>query len=97
MHYLKIDQDNDIMDKMESLDLFSDKKVGIANATPAQVLQLILEQKWTLKETDLDMIVMYHLFGYELNEKRMQRESFMVLEGDDRVSTAMAKTVGLPE
>ncbi|MDC1222300.1 saccharopine dehydrogenase NADP-binding domain-containing protein [Salibacteraceae bacterium] len=96
MHYLKIDQDNDIMDKMESLDLFSDKKVGIANATPAQVLQHILEQKWTLKETDLDMIVMYHLFGYELDGKRMQRESFMVLEGDDRVSTAMAKTVGLP-
>ncbi len=96
MHYLKIDQDNDIMDKMESLDLFSDKKVGIANATPAQVLQHILEQKWTLKESDLDMIVMYHLFGYELNGKRMQRESFMVLEGDDRVSTAMAKTVGLP-
>jgi saccharopine dehydrogenase-like NADP-dependent oxidoreductase len=96
MHYLKIDQDNDIMEKMESLDLFSNKVVGIKNATPAQILQHILEQKWTLKEDDLDMIVMYHLFGYELNGKRMQRESFMVLEGDDRVHTAMAKTVGLP-
>jgi saccharopine dehydrogenase-like NADP-dependent oxidoreductase len=96
MHYLKIDQDNDIMDKMESLDLFSDKVVGIPNATPAKVLQHILEQKWTLQETDLDMIVMYHLFGFELNGKRMQRESYMVLEGKDRVRTAMAKTVGLP-
>ncbi|MEZ4722642.1 MAG: saccharopine dehydrogenase C-terminal domain-containing protein [Flavobacteriales bacterium] len=96
MHYLKIDQDNEIMDKMESLDLFSNKKVGIPNATPAQILQHILEQKWTLKEDDLDMIVMYHLFGFELNGKKLQRESFMVLEGEDRSNTAMAKTVGLP-
>lgn len=96
MHYLKIDQDNDIMDKMESLDLFSDTVIGIKNATPAQVLQHILEQKWTLQETDLDMIVMYHLFGFEMNGQKMQRESFMVLEGEDRVRTAMAKTVGLP-
>ena len=70
--------------------------IGIKNATPAQVLQHILEQKWTLQETDLDMIVMYHLFGFEMNGQKMQRESFMVLEGEDRVRTAMAKTVGLP-
>ena len=70
MHYLKIDQDNDIMDKMESLDFFSDTVIGIKNATPAQVLQHILEQKWTLQETDLDMIVMYHLFGFEMNGQK---------------------------
>lgn len=96
MHYLKIDHDSDIMEKMHSLDLFSDQKIGIANATPAQVLQHILEQKWTMDDDDLDMIVMYHLFGFELDGKKQQRESFMVLEGEDRVHTAMAKTVGLP-
>ena len=47
-------------------------------------------------ENDLDMIVMYHLFGYELNGERIRRESYMVLEGEDRIRTAMAKTVGLP-
>ena len=96
MHYLKIDQDNDIMDKMHSLDIFSDTKIGIPNATPARILQHILEQKWTLNEDDLDMIVMYHVFGYEMDGKKMQRSSYMVLEGDDRTNTAMAKTVGLP-
>lgn len=96
MHYLKIDQDNDIMDKMQSLDLFTDKKVGLKNATPAQVLQHILEQKWSLGENDLDMIVMYHLFGYELNGKQHQKMSYMVLEGESKIRTAMAKTVGLP-
>jgi len=96
MHYLKIDQDNDIMEKMESLDIFSETVIGIPNATPAKVLQHILEQKWSMDEEDLDMIVMYHLFGYELNGERIRRESYMVLEGEDRIRTAMAKTVGLP-
>jgi saccharopine dehydrogenase-like NADP-dependent oxidoreductase len=96
MHYLKIDQDNDIMDKMHSLDIFSDTVIGIPNATPAKILQHILEQKWSMGENDLDMIVMYHLFGYELNGERIRRESYMVLEGEDRIRTAMAKTVGLP-
>lgn len=96
MHYLKIDQDSDLMEKIAWLGLFTDTRIGIPNATPAQVLQHILEQKWTLGENDLDMIVMYHLFGYELNGEKLQRESFMVFEGEDRVHTAMAKTVGLP-
>lgn len=96
MHYLRIDHDSDIMHKLEWLGLFEEKKIGLKNATPAQVLQHILEQKWTMDENDLDMIVMYHLFGYELNGEKKQRESFMVIIGEDRVRTAMAKTVGLP-
>src|SRR5690606_24732658 len=56
--YLKIDQDDvDLWEKLEWLDIFSDKKVGLPNATPAQVLQHILEQKWSLEPDDKDMIV----------------------------------------
>ena len=41
-HYLKIDQDDIMWDKLLELDLFNpDKKVGIPNATPAQILQKI--------------------------------------------------------
>jgi len=96
MHYLRIEQDSDVMFKLKWLDLFEEIKIGIPNATPAQVLQHILERKWTMKDTDLDMIVMYHLFGYELNGKNHATESYMVIKGEDRVHTAMAKTVGLP-
>ena len=96
MHYLRIEQDSDVMFKLKWLDLFEEIKIGIPNATPAQVLQHILERKWTMKDTDLDMIVMYHLFGYELNGKNHATESYMVIKGEDRVNTAMAKTVGLP-
>ena len=96
MHYLKIDQDSDIMGKLEWLGMFSDEKVSLKNATPAQVLQSILEKKWSLDPEDKDMIVMVHMFGYELNGKRELITSSMVSIGDDQTFTAMAKTVGLP-
>jgi len=96
MHYLRIEQDSEIMHKLKWLDLFEEIKIGIPKATPAQVLQHILERKWTMKDSDLDMIVMYHLFGYELNGANHATESYMVIKGENRVHTAMAKTVGLP-
>ncbi|MFD2563226.1 saccharopine dehydrogenase family protein [Aquimarina rubra] len=96
-HYLKIDQDDIIWDKLLELDIFNtDKKIGIPNATPAQALQKILMDKWTLDDGDKDMIVMYHKFGYEINGERKQIDATMVSIGEDQKYTAMAKTVGLP-
>ncbi|MDT0553517.1 saccharopine dehydrogenase family protein [Urechidicola vernalis] len=96
-HYLKIDQDDILWSKLEELDIFnSSKLIGIKNATPAQMLQKILMDSWTLKPDDKDMIVMYHKFGYELNGKKEQIDSQLVVMGDDQTYTAMAKTVGLP-
>lgn len=96
-HYLKIDQDDEIWGKLLELDLFNPhKKVNLKNATPAQILEKILRDKWTLEKEDKDMIVMQHLFGYELNGKKEQVKSSMVCIGDDQTYTAMAKTVGLP-
>ena len=96
-HNLKIDQDDVLWEKLLELDLFNSKKViGIKDATPAQGLQKILMDKWTLEEDDKDMIVMYHKFGYELDGKKHQIDSSMVIQGDDQTYTAMAKTVGLP-
>ena len=70
-YYLKLDQDDIRWDKLIELNLFDDsKKIGIPNATPAQALQKILEDSWTLQATEKDMIVMYHKFGYELNGER---------------------------
>lgn len=96
-HYLKIDQDDVMWDKLIELDIFNpDKKVGLKNATPAQILEKILSDKWTLAPEDKDMIVMYHKFGFELNGEKKQIDSTMVCIGDDQTYTAMAKTVGLP-
>lgn len=95
--YLKIDQDDLMWDKFLELDIFNpNKKVGLKNATPAEILQKILMDSWTLEAKDKDMIVMHHIFGYQYKEDKFQIESSMVIKGDDQTYTAMAKTVGLP-
>lgn len=94
---LGIEQDDIMWDKLLELDLFNpNKKVGLKNATPAQILERILNDSWSLQPEDKDMIVMYHKFGYEINGARQQIDSKMVCIGDDQTYTAMAKTVGLP-
>ncbi|MCX7547015.1 saccharopine dehydrogenase NADP-binding domain-containing protein [Xanthomarina sp. F1114] len=96
-HALKIDQDDIVWDKLMELDIFSNKKmVELKRATPAQILQKILEDSWTLEDHEKDMIVMYHKFGYELDGKKHQIDSTMVTLGEDKVYTSMSKTVGLP-
>jgi saccharopine dehydrogenase-like NADP-dependent oxidoreductase len=95
--YLKIDQDDVMWEKLLELDIFNpSKKIGLKDASPAQMLQKILSDKWTLSEDDKDMIIMHHIFGYELNGKKQQIESSMVAFGENQTYTAMAKTVGLP-
>ncbi|WP_339882731.1 saccharopine dehydrogenase family protein [Polaribacter vadi] len=95
--YLKIDQDDIMWEKLIELDIFNPKKkIEISNATPAQALQKILEDSWTLQENDKDMIVMQHLFGFEIDGKKHQIESSLIVEGENQTYTAMAKTVGLP-
>ncbi|MER3375500.1 MAG: saccharopine dehydrogenase NADP-binding domain-containing protein [Allomuricauda sp.] len=96
-HYLKIDQDDVRWDKLLELNIFDhSKKIPLKNASPAQILQHILEDSWTLKEDEKDMIVMYHKFGYELNGEKKQIDANMVVIGENRTYTAMSKTVGLP-
>ncbi len=94
---LGIEQDDIMWDKCLELDLFNANKiVGLKNVSPAQILEKILTDSWTLQHDDKDMIVMYHKFGYEINGERKQIDSKMVCLGDDQTYTAMAKTVGLP-
>ena len=96
-HYLKIDQDDIMWEKLMELNLFDNKKtIPLKNASPAQVLQYILEQSWTLQDGEKDMIVMYHKFGYELDGQKYQIDANMVVKGENQTYTAMAKTVGLP-
>ena len=88
--------DGMIFKKLEWLDLFSDKKIGMKDASPAQMLQEILEKKWKLGVVDKDMIVMQHQFEYLQNGNKKKLNSSLVVFGEDPRYTAMAKTVGLP-
>lgn len=99
--YVKITQNLDIQNKLVWLGLLSDNKIYDSsetkiNATPAQVLQKLLEEKWKLDDSDKDMCVMMHLMEYHLNDQNYTVQSSMVVIGEDGLHTAMAKTVGLP-
>lgn len=91
-----VDMQSDIMKKLVWSGIFEKNKIGLKTATPAQVLQHLLEDKWKLSPKDKDMIVMQHKFEYELGGKRKEITSSLVVIGKDSVETAMAITVGMP-
>jgi saccharopine dehydrogenase (NADP+, L-glutamate forming) len=94
--FMGADMDEEVMQKLEWLGIFDDTRIKLANASPAQILQDLLEYKWKLKEDDKDMIVMQHQFEYRIKGDTKRIISSLVVKGDDQVYTAMAKTVGLP-
>jgi len=92
----QFDLSDDVMRKLEFLDLFEPIPVALKNATPAQILQKILETKLELKDGDKDMIVMWHRFNYEVDGQERELHSQLIVIGEDEDYTAMAQTVGLP-
>ncbi|TGE24645.1 saccharopine dehydrogenase [Hymenobacter aquaticus] len=94
--YLGLDPQGPEMQRLTWLEVFTKRPVGLADATPAQLLERLLTDKWQLQPTDHDMIVMHHTLDYELDGAPHRWESSLVVLGDDATHTAMAKTVGLP-
>jgi saccharopine dehydrogenase-like NADP-dependent oxidoreductase len=88
--------DEVVFNKIKWLGMFENEPIGLPNASPAQLLQHILESKLALDPNDKDMIVMQHVFDYELNGTKRRRTSTMVITGKDKVHTAMSITVGTP-
>lgn len=97
-HYMHIDMDSHVREKLEWLGIFEDRPIGLKRATPAQVLEKLLTEKWQLRSDEKDMIVMWHKFIYQKPEDQHPTylTSSLVVEGDDGINTAMSKTVGLP-
>jgi saccharopine dehydrogenase-like NADP-dependent oxidoreductase len=79
------------------LGLFEERAIRLENATPAEILQSILERKWVLRENDRDMIVMLNKFQYENSRgnQLMELVEHAVVLGDPKLS-AMTSTVGRP-
>lgn len=75
---------------------FDDTSIGLAEGTPARILEHILNKRWALKMEDKDQIVMWHRFGFHVAGKRREIQASLVATGVDHVFTAMSKTVGLP-
>lgn len=94
--YLKLDPESEILYKIRWTGIFEDKVIGLKKATPAKILQHLLEQKWKMDDDDKDMIVMQHKFVYKQNGATKRLLSSMVVYGENQTHTAMSITVGTP-
>ena len=95
-NFVGIDRQSEIMNKLKWLGLFTDDVMGVKDASPAVILQKILEKKWKLGENDRDLLVMQHQFEF-INAGMTKRiVSSMTYKGKDHEHTAMSYTVGTP-
>lgn len=95
VEYLKLEKEE--FQKLDWLGIFSDSYLQVkSDATPAECLQKIIEDKWKLSEGDKDLVLMQHQIDFELDAKKNRIISSLAVEGNDSLDTAMARTVGLP-
>lgn len=94
--YLGEPLDGPNMEKFRWLGLFGEETIPLVEATPAEILQHILERKWVFEEGDIDMIVMQHQVEYIKNAQRHKLTSSMGIKGKNQEHTAISLTVGLP-
>jgi saccharopine dehydrogenase-like NADP-dependent oxidoreductase len=94
--FLDQSSDSEVIHKLIALDLLSSREIPLDNATPAEVLEWILMEKWVFDPKDTDMVVMQHQLEYELGSKRHRLISSMVDKGVDQWDTSISRTVGLP-
>ncbi|MBN8676919.1 MAG: saccharopine dehydrogenase NADP-binding domain-containing protein [Chitinophagales bacterium] len=93
---IEVEPESDVMQKLEWLGLFSKKRIKVKDATPALILENLLLEKWALGTQDKDMVIMQHVFEYELQRKKKKLTSTLVMKGADSADTAMSRLVGLP-
>ncbi len=93
---LDIPMDGVVMSKLKWLGILDAIPLSKTFASPAEHLEQLLLQKWVLQPEDHDMVIMQHTFHFENALHKKIRTSTMVVKGEDKVHTAMAKLVGLP-
>ncbi|MBW7891909.1 MAG: saccharopine dehydrogenase, partial [Chitinophagaceae bacterium] len=78
------------------LGFFEDTLIDKGLCSAADVLQIALEKKLTLAATDHDMVIMQHEIGYLIDGIQKKITSTLIVKCEDKMHTALAKTVGLP-
>ncbi|MBV6440127.1 MAG: saccharopine dehydrogenase [Haliscomenobacteraceae bacterium CHB4] len=93
---IEAEPDGEVMQKLEWLGLFSKRRIQVKNATPALILENLLLEKWALEPDEKDMVIMQHVFEYEVQRKKRKLTSTLVMKGENGYETAMSRLVGLP-
>jgi len=95
-NFLDVEEDNKIIKKIDWLGILDATPITLKDATPAQILQSLLEDKWKLEESDKDLIVMSHIFDYQLDGKEYKLQSDLAYVGKNANDTGMGRLVGMP-
>ena len=93
---LRLKSKNKVVHMLEWLGLFEEAPLRAETGTHGDILLLLLEDKWAMLPEDKDMVVMQHEVGYTHRGRHSTLVSSMMLKGENRERSAMAKTVGLP-
>ena len=93
---IDVEPDGEIIKKLEWLGLFSKRCIKVKDATPALIMENLLLEKWALQPKDKDMVIMQHVFEYEINRRKHRRTSTLMIKGNNSADTAMSRLVGLP-
>lgn len=85
-----------VLKMLDWLGLFSAEPLPANKSSHGEILLQLLEKKWAMLPEDKDMVVMQHEVGYTHRGRLHSVVSSMMIKGESRELSAMAKTVGLP-
>ena len=85
----------EILYMLEEIGVFDEANFPL-HIPPADSLQKLLEDKWKMRPTDKDLVVMVHEIDYKDGDTIKHIQSSLYLTGENSEHTAMALTVGLP-
>jgi saccharopine dehydrogenase (NADP+, L-glutamate forming) len=89
--------DGEFSAQIDFIGLRSNDYLPVPVTNSATLLRYLLEKNLAMKAADKDMAVLLHEIEYTLGDNiRKLIKSTLIVKGEDRINTAMAKTVGLP-
>ena len=86
----------EFVEQVDFIGLRSEENIPPEFTTSAALLQHCLEEFLVMNHDDKDMIIMIHEVEYSIEGRNKKIRTCLVVEGEDELHTAMAKTVGLP-
>ncbi|HPR63834.1 MAG TPA: saccharopine dehydrogenase C-terminal domain-containing protein [Thermoanaerobaculia bacterium] len=93
---LGIQGDSPEMEKLAWAGVFEDRPINMSNSTPLDVLFSLLSHKLAIHEGERDMIVLFHNFIAQFEDRKERITSTMIDFGIPNGDTAVARTVSLP-
>ena len=93
---LGVSEGDKVISQLQWLGLFEELPLRPAHRSSGDILLELLLDKWKMASSEKDMVVMQHEIEYIHKGSKIMLNSSMVLKGESRDMSAMAKTVGLP-